>query len=72
MLGVIEAGRAPREELARGERAVCASTTRIGSELYISVKTVKNHLANIFDKLDVRDRTQAVLQGLRLGLVHLR
>lgn len=48
------------------------STSAVGRELFISAKTVKNHLANIFDKLDVRDRTQAVLQGLRLGLVHLR
>lgn len=48
-----------------------ASTTRIGSELYISVKTVKNHLASIYEKLDVTDRTQAVLSALRLGLVSL-
>jgi DNA-binding NarL/FixJ family response regulator len=48
-----------------------ASTTRVGTELYISVKTVKNHLASIYDKLDVTDRTQAVLSALRLGLVSL-
>ncbi|HWE55172.1 MAG TPA: response regulator transcription factor [Acidimicrobiales bacterium] len=48
-----------------------ASTTRIGSELFISVKTVKNHLASIYEKLDVTDRTQAVLSALRLGLVSL-
>lgn len=48
-----------------------ASTTRIASELYISVKTVKNHLASIYEKLDVTDRTQAVLAALRLGLVSL-
>lgn len=48
-----------------------ASTTRIGTELFISVKTVKNHLASIYEKLDVTDRTQAVLSALRLGLVSL-
>jgi DNA-binding NarL/FixJ family response regulator len=48
-----------------------ASTIRIGSELFISVKTVKNHLASIYEKLDVTDRTQAVLAALRLGLVSL-
>ncbi len=48
------------------------STSAVGRELFISAKTVKNHLASIYDKLDARDRTQAVLQGLRLGLVHLR
>ena len=48
-----------------------ASTTRIASDLYISIKTVKNHLASIYEKLDVTDRTQAVLTALRLGLVSL-
>lgn len=48
-----------------------ATTNRVGSELAISVKTVKNHLASIYEKLDVTDRTQAVLSALRLGLVSL-
>jgi DNA-binding NarL/FixJ family response regulator len=32
---------------------------------------VKNHLASIYQKLDPRDRTQAVLTALRLGIVRL-
>ncbi|MEP6625168.1 MAG: response regulator transcription factor [Acidimicrobiia bacterium] len=48
------------------------STTEIGRELFISVKTVKNHLASIYAKLDARDRTQAVISGVRMGIVHLR
>jgi two-component system, NarL family, response regulator DegU len=48
------------------------STTEIGRELFISVKTVKNHLASIYAKLDARDRTQAVISGMRLGIVQLR
>ena len=48
------------------------STTEVASELYISQKTVKNHLASIYQKLDARDRTQAVLQAVRMGIVHLR
>jgi DNA-binding NarL/FixJ family response regulator len=48
------------------------STTEIGRELFISVKTVKNHLASIYAKLDARDRTQAVISGVRLGIVQLR
>ena len=48
------------------------STTEIGRELFISVKTVKNHLASIYAKLDARDRTQAVISGVRLGNVQLR
>lgn len=49
-----------------------ASTSMVARSLYISVKTVKNHLSNIYEKMDTRDRTQAVLAGLRLGVVRLR
>ena len=47
------------------------STTEVAAELYISVKTVKNHLASIYQKLDTRDRTQAVLQAVRMGIIRL-
>ncbi len=47
------------------------SLPEIGSELFISVKTVKNHLASIYQKLEARDRTQAVLRAVRLGIVRL-
>jgi len=47
------------------------STPEVASQLYISQKTVKNHLASIYQKLDARDRTQAVLQAVRMGIVHL-
>ena len=48
------------------------STNDVGSDLFISVKTVKNHLASIYDKFDARDRTQAVLMGLRTGIIEIR
>ena len=48
-----------------------ASNKEIAADLVISEKTVKNHIANIFSKLQVNDRTQAVLQALRRGLVSL-
>lgn len=47
------------------------STPQVAARLYISQKTVKNHLASIYHKLDARDRTQAILQAVRLGIVHL-
>ena len=43
----------------------------IAANLIISEKTVKNHIANIFSKLQVNDRTQAILYALRKGLVSL-
>lgn len=47
------------------------STPEVAAQLYISQKTVKNHLASIYQKLDARDRTQAVLQAVRMGIVSL-
>ena len=47
------------------------STPEVAEQLFISQKTVKNHLASIYQKLDARDRTQAVLQAVRMGIVHL-
>ena len=46
-----------------------ATTADIAERLFISQKTVKNHLAAVYDKLDVDDRTQAVVRAARLGLV---
>lgn len=54
------------QELAHG-----ASTAEVAQRLYISLKTVKNHLSSIYEKLDARDRTQAVLAGQRLGIVRV-
>lgn len=48
------------------------STPEVAAKLYISQKTVKNHLASIYEKLDARDRTQAVLQAVRMGIVRIR
>lgn len=47
------------------------STPEVAEQLFISQKTVKNHLASIYQKLDARDRTQAVLQAVRMGIVTL-
>lgn len=43
----------------------------IAAKLYVSEKTVKNHVTNIFRKLDVSDRTQAVIQGVKRKLVNI-
>ena len=47
------------------------STVEVGERLYLSAKTVKNHLASIYEKLDARDRTQAVLTAVRMGIIRL-
>lgn len=43
----------------------------ISEHLYISEKTVKNHVSNILYKLNVQDRTQAVLMAMKYGWVQL-
>ena len=48
-----------------------SSNREIGSALYISEKTVKNHLSSIFRKLEVEDRTQAAIKAVKLKLVEL-
>ena len=46
-------------------------TTEIAERMFISQKTVKNHLASIYEKLNARDRTQAVLTAVKMGIVKL-
>lgn len=45
------------------------SNRAIGESLYISEKTVKNHVSNILQKLNVNDRTQAVVESIKKGWV---
>jgi DNA-binding NarL/FixJ family response regulator len=41
----------------------------MASALILSPETIKTHVGNILSKLQARDRTQAAVIGLRLGLV---
>jgi DNA-binding NarL/FixJ family response regulator len=45
------------------------SNAEIGRALGVAERTVKNHVSNVLGKLYVRDRTQAVLKALGLGLI---
>ncbi len=61
----------PREEELIQYLADGLSTADVAERMCISPKTVKNHLASIYDKLGAHDRTQAVLTAVRLGIVTL-
>jgi len=49
--------------------AAGCSNQEIASQLVIAIGTAKRHTANIFDKLDVRNRTEAVTRARQLGLL---
>jgi DNA-binding NarL/FixJ family response regulator len=44
--------------------------SQIATELYISPKTVKNHVASILDKLSIENRIQAAVFAVRVGITH--
>ena len=53
-------------EMAAGKR-----NKEIGADLSIAEDTVKMHVKNILEKLQVNDRTEAVTVALRRGILHL-
>jgi DNA-binding NarL/FixJ family response regulator len=53
------------QELTHGR-----TTREIAEKLFVSEETIKTHLKQIFRKLKVRDRTEAVAEAFRRGLVH--
>ncbi len=60
-----------KERLTRREYEVIIliaegmNNREIGEQLFISEKTVKNHVSNIFKKIDVNDRTQAAIYAFK-------
>jgi two-component system, NarL family, response regulator DegU len=61
----------PREEDVLKLIAEGASTPEVAAALFISTKTVRHHLSSIYEKLDSRDRTQAVIRAVRMGIIRL-
>ena len=43
---------------------------KISKTLFLSVRTIETHMHNIFKKLDVTSRTEAVVHGLKFGLIN--
>lgn len=62
----------PREEEVLRLVATGATNREISQRLFISELTVKMHLASIFRKLQVNDRTKAAILALKAGLGSLR
>jgi NarL family two-component system response regulator LiaR len=61
----------PHEELTAREMEILLLMTQgktnqeIADELFIALKTVKTHVSNLLSKLDVQDRTQAVIYAFK-------
>ncbi|MGO1060629.1 response regulator [Planococcus sp. FY231025] len=58
----------PREKEVLAELTKGKSNREIASALFVTEKTVKTHISNIFTKLEVQDRTQAALYAVKHGL----
>lgn len=43
------------------------TTKEIAKQLFISEKTVRNHISNVMQKLGVKGRSQAVVELVRMG-----
>ena len=69
---ILDAGAAsltPRErEILKLLASGMSRTDDLAGTLFISQKTVKNHLASIYVKLAITDRAQAAVEAIRLGL----
>lgn len=58
----------PRERDVLAELTKGKSNREIASSLFVTEKTVKTHISNIFAKLAVQDRTQAALYAVKHNL----
>ncbi len=45
------------------------SNQEIADRLFVSLNTIKTHSSRLFEKLDVKRRTQAIEKGKRLGII---
>lgn len=59
----------PREQEILRLLASGMSVAEVSHELYVSASTTKTHMAKLYDKLGAANRTQAVMNAVRLGLV---
>ncbi|MGZ6928065.1 MAG: LuxR C-terminal-related transcriptional regulator [Acidimicrobiia bacterium] len=58
-----------RERDVLGLLAAGSSNREIAAALFVSLPTVKTHLAHIYDKLDARNRNEALGRAMTLGLL---
>lgn len=62
-------GITPRELEVLEQMALGLSNQEIADKLFVSLNTIKTHSSNVFSKLGVQRRTQAIQQAKTLGLL---
>ena len=60
------------DSLTKRELEILKLIAQIAAMLNISERTVKNHISNIFKKIDVSDRTQAAVFAIKNGIVEIK
>lgn len=66
---VADLGLSGRELEVLGLMAEGLSNQEIATRLYVSLNTVKTHSSRLFEKMDVKRRTQAVDKAKKLGII---
>jgi len=72
-----EAAHVPQQRLTARENEILGllaegmTNPQIAEDLVIGAGTVKTHTLNIYRKLDVANRTQAIVRAQALGLLHI-
>jgi len=61
----------PRQKQVLWLLVTCKTNRQIALDLGISEQTVKNHLRNMYDRMDVCSRLEAVMKAIRLGIVKI-
>jgi ATP/maltotriose-dependent transcriptional regulator MalT len=64
-----ELGITPRELEVLEQMAQGKSNQEIADTLFVSLNTVKTHLSNLFSKLGVKRRTQAIQKAKSMGII---
>lgn len=66
---LVKLGLSKRELEVLQLMAAGCSNGEIASQLFVSLNTIKTHTSKLFEKMDVKRRTQAVEKAKRLGLI---
>jgi len=67
--GAIESELTPREQVVLEQVAAGLNNAEIAERLHVTVDTVKSQVSSVLLKLNVRDRTQAVIRAFESGFV---